>query len=75
MEPVLIAVYHRMLLANPNHCSVDRILEDPEMRGEFLAGVRASGVAEREYDVLHGLHNLRKKSKLPRREDVLTPAT
>jgi hypothetical protein len=73
MEPVLIAVYHQMLLANPNHCSVDRILEDPALRGEFLAGVRASGVAESEYDVLRALHNLRKRSKLPRRDDMLTP--
>jgi hypothetical protein len=49
---------------------VDRILEDPALRGEFLGLVRAAHVEESEYDILHGLHNLRKKSKLPRRDDL-----
>jgi hypothetical protein len=70
MEPILIDAYTRMLKARPTDCSVDRILEDPELRGEFLALVRAGAVTRREYDVLHTLHNLRKKSKLPRRGDL-----
>ena len=70
MEPVLIAVYREMLKDHPAGCSVDRILEDPAMRGEFLGLVRAGAVEQSEYDVLHALHNLRKKSKLPRRDDL-----
>ncbi len=69
MEPVLIASYRVMLTAHPAACSVDRILEDPDLRGEFLVMVRASGVERGEFDVLRTLHNLRKRSKLPRRGD------
>jgi len=67
MEPILIATYSEMLKAHPNTCSVDRILEDPEMRTEFLG--RVSAVGRSEYDILRTLHNLRKQSKLPRRND------
>lgn len=67
MEPIFIASYHEMLRAHPGTCSVDRILEDPELRGEFLTRVRAVGRSE--YDILRTLHNLRKRSKLPRRVD------
>ncbi len=69
MEPVLIESYREMLKAHPGACSVDRILEDPQMRSEFLGRVRASAVDRPEYDVLRTLHNLRKRSKLPRRSD------
>lgn len=70
METVLIDAYAAMLAARPDECSVDRILEDPEFRGEFLGRVRA-GVANRtEFDILRTLHNLRKRSKLPRRDDM-----
>jgi hypothetical protein len=67
MEPILIESYTLMLKAHPNTCSVDRILEDPEMRNEFLDRVRA--VERSEYDILRTLHNLRKRSKLPLRGD------
>jgi len=67
MEPILIASYSEMLKAHPNTCSGDRILEDPEMRTEFLG--RVCGVERSEYDILRTLHNLRKRSKLPRRAD------
>ncbi|MBN9121009.1 MAG: hypothetical protein J0I06_17970 [Planctomycetes bacterium] len=67
MEPILIASYAAMRKEHPDACSVDRILEDPELRTEFLGRV---GTAERsEFDVLHALNNLRKRSKLPRRAD------
>lgn len=66
MEPVLIDAYRRMLAANPR-CSVDRILEDPEFRGAFLNAVWPDAGERSEFDILHGLNNLRKKSKLPRR--------
>jgi hypothetical protein len=69
MEPVLIAAYRHMLMAH-DPCSVDRILEDPELRGDYLALVRAGAVERPERDILHGLSNLRKKSKLPRRADL-----
>jgi hypothetical protein len=69
MEPILIASYTRMLKAHPNQCSVDRILEDPELRNEFLGRVRTGAVQRSEFDVLHTLNNLRKRSKLPRRAD------
>ena len=69
MEPILIAFYTQMLKAHPNRCSVDRILEDPELRNEFLGRVRASAGDRPEYDILRTLHNLRKRSKLPRRAD------
>jgi hypothetical protein len=69
MEPILIATYAQMLKAHPNECSVDRILEDPVYRNEFLGHVRAGAVDQSEFDVLRTLHNLRKRSKLPRRDD------
>ncbi|HEY1189884.1 MAG TPA: hypothetical protein VGE74_19700 [Gemmata sp.] len=70
MEPVLIAAYKEMLRAHPNECSVDRILEDPEFRGEFLGRVRGSAAQHTEFNVLRGLNNLRKRSKLPRRDEA-----
>jgi hypothetical protein len=67
MEAILIASYAQMLRDRPGVCSVDRILEDPELRTEFLGRVRAGAVQRSEYDILRALHNLRKRSKLPRR--------
>lgn len=71
MEPILIASYTELLKTHPTTCSVDRILEDPELRCEFLHRVRQSVTATEklEYDILHTLNNLRKRSKLPRRHD------
>jgi hypothetical protein len=71
MDPVLIAAYREMLSTH-HRCSVDRILEEPELRSEFLGIVRRSAYGWVEGEVLHGLNNLRKKSKLPRRSDLLT---
>ncbi len=69
MEPVLIASYQQMLRTHDRDCSVDRILEDPLLRSEFVELVRVSAVNRSEFEILHGLNNLRKKSKLPRRDD------
>jgi hypothetical protein len=69
MEPILIASYAQMLKESPGVCSVDRILEDPALRNEFLGRVRAGDVRWSEYDILRTLANLRKRSKLPRRDD------
>ncbi len=66
MEPVLIAAYRTMLAAHPT-CSVDRIIEYPQLRAAFLALVRPAAPDADEGDVFHGLNNLRKKSRLPRR--------
>lgn len=73
MEPVLIAAYRVMLKAHPVHCSVDRILCDPALRAEFLDLVRARAGQRREFDILFGLNNLRKRSRLPRRDDTGCP--
>jgi hypothetical protein len=69
VEPVLSASYAAMLQAHPAECSVDRILEDPQFRTEFLGLVREAAVDKSEFDVLRSLHNLRKRCKLPRRAD------
>ncbi|QJW94163.1 hypothetical protein [Frigoriglobus tundricola] len=69
MESVLVAAYTQLLKAHPNACSVDRILEHPNLRTQFLELVRTSAVERPEFDVLHTLNNLRKRSKLPRRSD------
>ncbi len=73
MEPVLIDAYRRMLADHPR-CSVDRILEYPELRSEYLARVRGAVGDRAEGDILHGLNNLRKRRKLPRRSDPDAPA-
>lgn len=67
MEPILVAAYTEMLKTHPNACSVDRILEDPLMRTEFLNRLWPALSDRSEFDVLHTLNNLRKRSKLPRR--------
>jgi hypothetical protein len=69
MEPILVAAYTEMLKAHPGACSVDRILEDPQMRSEFLNRLWPALSDRSEYDILRTLHNLRKRSKLPRRAE------
>ncbi len=65
MEPILIAVYTDM--NKRLGCTTDDILHDPAYRNEFLALCRRSLGADRvEPDLLKGLSNLRKRSKLPR---------
>lgn len=67
MEPVLLAAYTRMLDAHL--CSADLILEDPALRAEFLELAREALPGRAERELLHGLVNLRKRGKLPRRAD------
>ncbi len=64
MDPVLIACYTQML--NAHQCTVDDILEDPDLRSEFLCLVRASITDRTEREILHGITNLRKRSRLPK---------
>lgn len=69
MEMVLIHAYHEMLNDYCGACSVDRILEDPDFRSEYLSRVRTCVGEKSEFEVLHGLNNLRKRAKLPRRSN------
>jgi hypothetical protein len=69
MEPALVAAYTRMLAAHL--CSADLILEDPGLRAEFLDLAREALPGRTERDLLHGLTNLRKRGKLPRRLDLI----
>ena len=63
MEPVLISVYTDM--ARRLHCTSDDILHDPSYRNEFLSLCRRSLGSDRaEPELLKGLSNLRKRSKL-----------
>jgi len=68
-EPILMDSYRQMLGIHAHDCSVDRIFEDPNLRGEFLGLVRLSLDDRPEFEILRGLSNLRKKSKLPRRNE------
>jgi hypothetical protein len=73
MEPILIASYTEMLKAHPNSCSVDRILEDPVMRSEFLT--RVSAVQRSEYDILRAPQSPQAlETPAPRRLTTSTPA-
>lgn len=70
MDPMLIAAYVRMV--REHGASVDDILVDPELRQEFLSHVRLSvGADAAEEAILRRLHNLRKRSRLPRSSDIL----
>jgi len=73
MDEVIRAVYQQMLAVH--HCSVDDVLESPELRVEYLTAVRNSLGNLPEQQLLHRLTTLRKRSKLPRRGDlVASPA-
>ena len=64
MDPVLIAVYSDMVARL--HCTTDDIFHEPAYRNEFLALCRQSlGSDQAEPELLKGLSNLRKRSKLP----------
>lgn len=69
MEPVLVAAYTHLL--ETRLCSADLVLEDPVLRNEFLALARESLPGRSERELLHGLTNLRKRGKLPRRDDLI----
>ena len=68
MEQVIIEVYRR--LVRHHHCSVDDVLETPELREQYLAETRRSLGNLPERELLHGLVYLRKRSKLPRSRDL-----
>jgi hypothetical protein len=68
MDEVLINVYRRMVI--DRHCSAEDILEDPELRAEFLTRVRQELGDLPERQLLHRLSCLRKQSKLPRSREI-----
>ncbi len=68
MEEIIIDVYRH--LVQISHCSVDDILETPELREQYLAETRQSLGNLPERELLHGLVYLRKRSRLPRLRDL-----
>ena len=68
MDESIIAVYR--CLMHSHHCSVDEILETPELREQYLAETRRVLGDLPERELLHKLVSLRKRSKLPRSRDV-----
>lgn len=69
MEQLIIEVY-RSLVQN-HHCSVDDILETPELREQYLAETRQKLGNLPERELLHELVYLWKRSKLPRSRELL----
>lgn len=63
-DEAITQVYSNLL--QKHGCSVDAILEAPELREEFLREARRSVGNLPERDLLHKLVSLRKRSKLPR---------
>jgi hypothetical protein len=68
MEAAVVDVYRSMVLSHG--CSVDSILETPELRAEYLAHMRERVGDLPEQKLLHALTTLRKRSKLPRFQDI-----
>ena len=73
MESIVLEVYRRLVLSHG--CSVDSILETPELREEFLANMRQLLGEVPEQKLLHALTSMRKRSKLPRSRDLFKPLT
>ncbi len=69
MEQAIITVYCH--LVQVHHCSVDDILETPELREQYLAETRRVLGSLPERELLHGLVYLRKRSKLPRSRELV----
>ena len=70
MDQAIISIYSNLVVQH--HSSAEDIVEDPTLRGLFLAGVRQSlGESVPERDLLHRLSSLRKQRRLPRSRDIL----
>lgn len=67
-DEVLIITYRS--LVNRFRVSADDILEDPKLRGLFLAEVRQALGDLPERNILHRLTYLRKNRRLPRSRDI-----
>jgi len=74
MDQILIDIYKQMVRVHKS--SVDDILVNPELREEFLSNSRSLlGKETDEQTLLRRLHNLRKRSRLPRSGDLLATPT
>lgn len=56
-----------LMFQREHHCSVDRMLCNPELRTEFLEAARLATGEENEQTLLWGIVALRKKKFLPSR--------
>jgi hypothetical protein len=68
-DTTIIDVFRKMLHAHG--CSVDDILETPELRDEYLTAMRRKLGDHSERELLHRLVSLRKRSRLPRSRDIV----
>lgn len=68
-DEALIAAYRSLVIRFG--ASAEDIVEDPELRGLFLAEVRQAVGNLPERNILHRLSYLRKNSRLPRSRDIL----
>lgn len=73
MDSTIINVF--TCLARSHGCSADDVLETPELRGEFLAGVRQLLGNLPEQQLLHRLTTLRKARRLPKSRDLRAGST
>lgn len=70
-DSVVVEAYLRVSAAVG--CSVDGILTNPECRERFLREARQFAAGASERDLLQRLINLRKRSRLPRVDEVTVP--
>ena len=68
MDSIIRYVYGR--LVQVHHCSVDRILENPNFRVEFLNEARKLLGELPEEQILHRLVTLRKARQLPPSREI-----
>jgi hypothetical protein len=68
-DDVLVTVFRR--LVDAHGCSVDDILETPELRQAFLADTRLALGPLPERELLHRLVYLRKRGTLPRTRELV----
>lgn len=66
----IIDVFRAMV--HKHGCSVDDILETPELRNEYLTETRRLFGNRSERALLHRLVYLRKRSRVPRSRDALS---
>jgi hypothetical protein len=67
-DDVLVEIYRQ--LVRVYRCSAEDILEDPNLRTEYLTQTRQRLGALPEHALLHRLSYLRKQRRLPRSRDI-----
>ena len=63
MDQVLIDIYRQLVVEY--HASADDIVEDPQLRNQFLAKSRETVGDLSERELLHSLTYLRRQGRLP----------